>query len=254
MGRTVLPFCCPRPARVLRGVLRRGWGFAAPLAVTLVAACASTSPSPEGVCGHERLGWSDICAIGEGYGTPYTGRITRWERDHITFTTTDGTVVDYDPIEVDRDIWDWLPDLGQAGEVTMVDQGGECAFEAHQAGKYLYVYRGTPPDEEPLLLIVTATEWSSLEIGRWGYELGRSNCPSRDVEQYCVDTIDNHPVTFQVDGESTTLYQGQEASLGGSRMVLFTAETWNHEDSEECTEWGQTFDLLSLAFAAESLD
>ncbi|MCK6528205.1 hypothetical protein L6R50_11825 [Myxococcota bacterium] len=136
----------------------------------------------------------------------------------------------------------------------MVDMGGECAPEDRTYGKYLYVYRGIPPEEEPLLLFVTATDWSRLEIGRWGYELGRSYCPSREVEQYCVDTIDNNPVTFQVAGESTTLYQGEEASLGGSRMVLFTAETWNHEDSEECTEWGQTFDLVSLAFAAESLD
>lgn len=255
--RVISPWGAPL-AHVYRDALRGCAGPALPLAITLLAACTSSSPAPEGVCGHERLGWTYLCAFGEGYGTPYTGQFTRWERDHITFTTTDGKIVDYRSIDVDRDIWNWLPELGQAGEVTMVDMGGECAPETPIPGKYLYVYRGSPPDEEPLLLFVTSMDWSRFEVGRWSYELGLSDCPPRTVEQYCIDTIVNHPVTFQVDGESTTLYQGQEASLGGFRIALFMAETWNPEetsdasDGEDCWEWGQT--KVSLAFAPESLD
>lgn len=54
-----------------------------------------------------------------------------------------------------------------------------------------------------------------------------------------------------MDGESVTLYQGEEASLGGNRVMLFTAEDLTPASDPACTD--ADYSTASLAIASDSL-
>lgn len=225
---------------------------------SLVAGCVpdrpvtdDPEPVPTGVCANEATGSSALCHYDLPSGIPYTGQFTRWERTHVTFTALEGTVVDYEYADFDPDIWALLPDLSRAGEVTMVDGGGTCGVEVFLPGKSLYVYRGTPPDETPLLLFLSSTGWSHQTYSRWSYQNLASTCTPRQVEWHCVDSVVNFPVEFTVDGESATLYQGEEAILGGNRVMLFKAEDRTPQSDPDCVD--ADYSIVCLAIASDSL-